>query len=259
MIIIKPKLGIGDLLIIKMIYKSKHFDRIIISKRLLNMYRLNPDNYIIFLNKFIKKLFPGTELVYVNDDKNMWEISNYNFNSAYLFDNYKFNKYYENIYEDYIIIHTKARFDYLSNKFNTEIINKLIVFFRNFKSKFKIILLGERNVEQNLEAVTHNMKSLYECLILLKHNNIVIDLTYDTLYSGNDYDDFEKDLCMINYGKYNIGFGFGGPLNISMAFSKNNIFYIDDLSHPCLNTYITINNHIYRNFEEFTNFIEHYC
>ena len=139
---------------------------------------------------------------------------NYKFNNSYLFDQYKFNNFYENTFGNYIIIHTKARFDYLSSKFNNEIINKLIPFFSSFKSKYKILLLGEKYVEQNYEAKVHNIISIYNNLLLLKNNNELIDLTYDKLYSGNEYNDFEKDLFIINNAKYNIGFGYGGPLNI---------------------------------------------
>jgi hypothetical protein len=255
---IKPRLGLGDLLIIKMIYKSK-INKIIISKKLIYDYRLEPEKYIIFLNKFIKNLFNDIELIYDNDLNNLLEINEYNFDNSYIFDKYKFNIHYDNIYENYIIIHTKARFDYLSNKFNTVITKKLMSFFENFKSRYKILLLGERNVEQNYEARLHNIKSLYEILLLLKKNNDLIDLTYDNLYSGNNYDDFEKDLFIINNAKYNIGFGYGGPLNISMAFSLNNIFYIDDLKHKCLDIYQNINKNIYRDIDNFINFIEFNC
>jgi hypothetical protein len=256
---IKPKLGIGDLLILKIINKTKKIDKIIVSTGLINEYRLEPKKYLNFLNIFIEKLFDNPEITYEEDMNNLLELSTYDFNGAYLFDHYNFGNFFENIYGEYIVIHTKARFDYLSNKFNNEIINLLVPFFNNFKSKYKILLLGEKNVEQNAEAKIHNIISLYDDLLLLKNNNDLIDLTYDMLYSSNDYNDFEKDIHIINNAIYNIGFGYGGPLNISMAFSLNNIFYVDKLEHKCLDTYQKINKNIFRNIDEFINCITINC
>ena len=49
-------------------------------------------------------------------------------------------------------------------------------------------------IEKNKETIMHNITSIYEKLLFLKENNDVIDLTYNELYSGNEYENFEKDL-----------------------------------------------------------------
>lgn len=127
----------------------------------------------------------------------------------------------------------------------------LSTFFKNINFKYKILILGERIIEQNVEAKIHNIISLYDIMILMKNNNFIIDLTYDELYSGNDYDNFEKDCHIINNAICNIGFGYGGPLNLCMSFSKNNLFYIDELKHECLNNYNKITNQLYSDIDIF--------
>ena len=56
---------------------------------------------------------------------------------------------------------------------------------------------------------------------------------------------------LINNTKLNVGFGYGGPLNICQAFSKNNAFYIDKLQHVVLNDYKRINNNVYDDIQLF--------
>ena len=85
-IIIKPRLGIGDLLIIKMIYKSKKIDKIIISNDLVKCYRLEPEKYLNFLYIFIKNLFNNPEIIYEDTCDSLLELDNYKFNNSYLFD-----------------------------------------------------------------------------------------------------------------------------------------------------------------------------
>ncbi len=44
-----------------------------------------------------------------------------------------------------------------------------------------------------------------------------------------------------------------------MAFSVNNIFYIDELNHKCLDKYQAINKKIYRNIDNFIDYINKNC
>jgi hypothetical protein len=258
---IKPAIGIGDLLILKM-YKINNnikINTIIISEKFVQTYRSHPKKYIEFLNIFIHNLFENITIQYEKDDLiDIFRLSNYNLNQLYLFDYYKFKNTYENIYGQYIVFHTKARFDYCSQKFNSKCLDILSNFFQNVNFKYKILILGERNVEQNIEAKIHNIISLYNILILMKNNNEIIDLTYDELYSGNEYNDFEKDCNIINNAICNIGFGYGGSLNICMAFSKTNIFYIDELKHDCLDTYNRLTGQLFINFDDFFKKINKY-
>ena len=176
---------------------------------------------------------------------------------TYIKDYYNFDNIFEKKYENYIIFHTKARFDYCSSNFKS-LEHILIDFFNNFKTNYNIIILGEKYIEQNKEAVIHNIITLYDIMMLMKKNNNIIDLTYDMLYSGNNIIDFEKDLFLINNAKLNVGFGYGGPLNICQAFSKNNAFYIDELKHTVLDDYKIINNNVYDDMLLFIDYLNLY-
>jgi hypothetical protein len=164
----------------------------------------------------------------------------------------------EYILEDgrkYIVFHCKARFDDYSTNFNNEI-NILEKFIDEYKSDFDIVLLGERNVEQNHEVKLNNITSIYEYLIKLKKNNNVIDLTRDGLYSDNTIESFEKDAKIISNATLNIIFGYGGPLSISMAFSKNCVYYINELKHPVLDLYMNSYSNMFRDINKFFNYIK---
>jgi hypothetical protein len=243
---ILPPLGIGDLLILKMHLLSNNLeiDNFNINKSIINEYRLEPNKYIIFIEYLLNKLFPNSNKIYVNAGIDKIDRINYKLNLTYIKNHYIFDNDFKNEYENYIIFHTKARFDECSSNFKL-IEHKLINFCKIFKTNYNIIILGEKYVEQNKEAIKHNIVSLYNILMLMKNNNNIIDLTYDMLYSGNNIIDFEKDLFLINNAQLNVGFGYGGPLNICQAFSKNNAFYIDKLKHQVLNDYKKINNNVY--------------
>ena len=72
----------------------------------------------------------------------------YQLNLTYIKNNYVFDNEFKNEYDNYIIFHTKARFDYCAASFkSTEHI--LINFFKNFKTNYTILILGEKYVEQN--------------------------------------------------------------------------------------------------------------
>lgn len=64
--LVKPALGIGDLLILKMyeINNNKKISTIIISEKFVETYREHPKKYIIFLNIFIHNLFENITIEY---------------------------------------------------------------------------------------------------------------------------------------------------------------------------------------------------
>jgi hypothetical protein len=164
----------------------------------------------------------------------------------------------KNEYSDYIIFHTKMRHDGLMDKFTNEILSGLNIFFTNFKTSKKIIILGERNIGQNFETKLQKTISLYNNLLLLKENNDVIDLTNDILTCGNpDFNKFLLEIEIINKSSCNITFGIGGPFNICKAFSKNNVsfipFYHLSPYKTILDEFNAIDNTIVQNIEDLNN------
>ena len=257
---ITPHLGIGDLLIIKMkqISHNLTIDCININRNLILKYCENYELKINFITQFITLLFNNTKIC-INDKQN----DNYIFNNYTITNSYLYNYINHNLinckneYSDYIIFHTKMRHDRLMDKFNNELLSSLTNFLKNFKTSKTIIILGERTIGENLETKIHKTVSLYNILLLLKNNNNVVDLTNDILTCGNpDFNQFLLEIEIINKSLCNITFGIGGPLNICMAFSENNISFIPFYSlSPFKNAInnIMTNNSIVETIEDLNN------
>lgn len=227
---ITPHLGIGDLLIIKMkqISNNLTIERININKQLILTNCENYDIKINFITRFILLLFDNIKIYINNNNIDFHIFDNYTITNTYLY-NYINHKLinYKNEYSDYIIFHTKMRYDGLIDKFNNEILSSLTFYLENFKTSKTIIILGERNIGENLETTLHKTISLYNILLLLKKNNVVIDLTNDVLTCGNpNFNQFLVEIEIINKALCNITFGIGGPLLICKAFSEKNISFI---------------------------------
>jgi hypothetical protein len=115
--------------------------------------------------------------------------------------------------------------------------------------------LGERNIGKNLETKTHKTISLYNNLLLLNKNNVVVDLTNDVLTCGNpDFNNFLLDIEIINKALCNISFGIGGSFNICKAFSEKNVSFIPFYHlapyKNILDNMMTINNSLVENIED---------
>lgn len=259
---IQARLGIGDILIHKMFYdRYKLKNNIVINLDVIAHYRNNEPKYLEFVNWLVERLFGKHKIIYTN--------SEHNFNLNY--DNHvdEFNitsvqQYFnldplDNFSDDYIVIHSKCRWygcieTYYAYK------NILAHFFSNFKSKYKIVILGERVVSPNAETFAHSIDSLYDELMLLKNNNHIIDMTEQELYNVPNSQVFMRDIKIIHNAKVNIGFGIGGNLIIACAFSKNIEFLIDD-EIPLVQTIYQLNNPkygIYKNVDSFIEKIKQY-
>jgi hypothetical protein len=260
---ITPHLGIGDLLIIKMIQISHKLDirNININHGLIVYNCENYDQKIYTITKFVELLFPNTTYHINNNNPNFYNIiNNYKIKQTYIYDDINIGQFIniQNEYSDYIIFHTKMRHDSLIDKFNNEMLVQLNDFLSRFVSTKKILILGERNIGQNHETITHKTQSLYNNLLVLKNNNHVIDLTHDELTCGNpDFDKCLSDIQLINKSLCNITFGIGGPLSICKAFSRNNIsfipFYELTPSKDIIDSMNTIDNTIVSNVHELEN------
>jgi hypothetical protein len=259
--IITPNLGIGDLLIVKMKQISNNLDieYININKDLIIKYCENYEIKINFIINLIKLLFCGTKFYINNKPTDFHIFDNYSLKKTYLYDCINVNiMNVKNQYSNYIIFHTKMRHDSLMDKFTNEMLSELNIFFTNFKISKKIIILGERNIGQNLETKLHKTISLYNNLLLLNKNNDVIDLTNDILTCGNpDFNKFLLEIEIINKSSCNITFGIGGPFNICKAFSKNNVsfipFYHLSSYKTILDEFNAIDNTIVQNIEDLNN------
>lgn len=271
--IITPCLGIGDLLVCRMTEISNNFNitHININKKLIEEYSSNYEVKVNFLLKFIPFLFSNVT-VEINDIPiSLNFIHNNNIKEVYLYNHIDKKQLIniENKYTDYIVFHTKLRYDGMIDNFNNKILPELIIFLQNFKTSKTIIILGEKHIEQNLETIIHKTISLYEQLLLLKNNNNIIDLSHDVLTSGNsDFNSFLNDIEIINKAVCNITFGIGGPFNICMAFSKNVVAFLPffqnwpnryNYPYKIIDDFFLINNCVVENINEIDNKINNFC
>lgn len=250
--------GIGDLIILKQ-YSLKNninIEKILINKSLLK-YRLNGDNYFKFVKKFINNLFKNCEIILLENEKKTVEIKNiHNSLKIYnLYDLYNFKHNYENTLinnKKYIIIHTKFRFD---NKKNSDLFIENIMpilknFFNNLRTKYKIIIAGEKEAEKNYENNILNVQTIYNLLENLKQENDVIDITSNMISSNNDINNFENELHIINKASANITFGHGGSYVMCNSFCDKNFCFIGNIKNYMPPEYEKIS---YRNLDIFLN------
>ena len=163
----------------------------------------------------------------------------------------------ENIEKDeYIIFHTKCRHSRSENysllKENTK------QFCSSNKSKYKIIILGERIFPHTEEVDAHGITTVYNELLQLKNNNDIIDKSIENIYSNLDYNNYKNDIKLIQNAKYNVCFGLGGQLCTSVIFGKSTIVYCK--INDWLNTdNFKKNNFYFTNITDFFNLIKEKC
>jgi hypothetical protein len=103
--------------------------------------------------------------------------------------NLKLNNEPENITEDYIIFHTKCRHRMSENY--SLLKEQIYNFCKNRKSKYKIIIMGERSFEKGEGKEIHKITTVYNELLQLKNNNDIIDRTLESIYENLDYNNYK--------------------------------------------------------------------
>lgn len=148
--------------------------------------------------------------------------------------------------EPYLVFNTKLRFinnyDYITLRKNLEI------FFKNYKTKYIIVLLGEQHFGYTNEGCIHNIQTMYDELLQLKNNNNVIDLTTKTIINNLNYELYVKDISIMHYAKYSICCGVGGHFCSSLAFAQNTITYNDNVN---FNTDNVIDMQLCKDFDDY--------
>ena len=270
---ITPAMGIGDIIIEKLKSNSNNItiSKINIPNFIFKKYRNHPEKALKNIINLINFLFDKTEIVInntitANNQLFNLNIQQYPINRCYIYDEVK-NKIPTFIipYDNYIIFHTKVRLYPLMDQFIKNELHILQNFICSFKTNKKIILCGERNIENNYEKKVLNIISIYQDLLKLKNNNIVIDLTYDELYSGqDDFNNFLYDIELINKADCNINLGVGGSLSLVACFSKYNLIYLSEYLNDPHNTFgqtlkvlkVYTKGNLYSNIYQFINRID---
>jgi hypothetical protein len=192
------------------------------------IFKINLLNDIIKHNKLISKDY--FIFVITSENCNINKIdTNFHYNLIKNFNLSIDDSFYKNntmdervqnfIKDPFIIFHTKLR---LNNNYDYNKIKKhLNTFFSGLKiNNFNIILLGEQKFKQTGEG--HNITTIYpELLKLYNYNsNKILDLTSEYIYNELNYDKYKNDVFLIHKAVYNICYGQGGQLCLSLLFGK---------------------------------------
>jgi hypothetical protein len=215
--------GIGDILIFK---NNNPSDNIFYNIKHLLDYKPFPDNLINikFNIELMLKLFGKNQLHIFYAKKVMMQLRPlYKIDQSNIIKNFTISKIFD---YKYIIIHTKVRFGFTSETIVSNAKLALRKLFSNVKSKYKILILGERKLDENSATkAIPAMTTIYNECMLLKNNNNIIDLTEEKMYNTPDMVKFERDIALINNAEFNIGVGHGGQFCFNLFFSKKSIYY----------------------------------
>ena len=247
--------GIGDILLIFLLINNNllsgplYFNLSIVID---NPYKLNNNiNDFEFKLQLLSKICANDKIIFYNDKNilytNKWSsklnnITNFSAMHSY----FEFVKPFE--YE-YIIFHTKCRFTSNYNYANLK--QHIKIFCKNFKTNYKIIILGERHMPSNVESDIHKMTTIYDELLELKSNNDVLDLSIDNIYDNLNFENYCKDMSIIHYAKNNILVGHGGQYCNSIIFGKGMIVYTLPILVGNFNSSNIDNSYIYFDIDHF--------
>jgi len=244
--IITPCLGIGDLILLKWasITNNIRITTINVCTNLIKEYSIEHETKTKSVINTINMLFPNIIINKITGSPDNFFLK-MNIDHIYIYD-YLSTSLFKNIsnsYTDYIVFHTKVRYDRLIDEYKKISVPELNIFFSSFKTDKKIIILGEKDVVNNKECVIHKTFSLYNNIMLLQNNNEIIDLTKNVLVDGNNsFNDFLQDIQIINGALCNITFGLGGPYILSQAFSTKNVSFLPNIhKSPLYDIFTKIN------------------
>jgi hypothetical protein len=123
------------------------------------------------------------------------------------------------IKDEYITINTKT-----NEVFNTHIESMLPYVIEILKrSKYRIVLIGEKNITPCIEYDIH--KQYINCIYtrLLDANLNYIDMTYENTYNGYSIEAIKKSMNICKYSKCNIVFNSSGALTLSLSVGNTHV------------------------------------
>ena len=129
----------------------------------------------------------------------------------------------------FIIVSTKFRFD--GDPATANYKKQVAHWAENFSCTVPIILLGEKQLEPNLEVQMWNHQTVYKELLALATHNNLIDLTVDSCNNTPNPETFLRDIWLFSQAECSLGFGYGGNFVISSFFCRRSIFLIGAIKY----------------------------
>lgn len=137
-----------------------------------------------------------------------------------------------NLEEPYIVINTKVRY-MLQSALDTKI-REFWALLNELSTKYKIVILGEREIEINPEYQVHNSNGVYifslytHILNNLTNHNRLLDLSIPALgITSPNLQHLQQDCLIMKEAKFVIQFGVGGSFCLSTAVA-NTVGYRTD-------------------------------
>jgi len=123
--------------------------------------------------------------------------------------------------EDYIVITTKVR--EFNRQWFVELQSELMAEIKRLSEKYKIVVIGEREVEMNAEYKIHGSLKIYSLYNDFNNEFNFIDLTVPTLCGElpPDIDNIKIDCGLMRDAKAVITIGSGGNLALATATATN--------------------------------------
>lgn len=236
--------GLGDSLATRILLESvkNRFDEILIShnKEIVNLYRDNNLKYWEFLNELGPLVF--SEKPYIFDHIEHLPLTQTRFLDL-LVANYQSDIIVTpSLYHmcqgeplnigEYVVITTKVRV--LSKHVLIPLINQLWETLNLIDSKYKIVILGEKEVESNKEYInqTETTYSIYNNIINGLNKDRIVDLTIPALgVTIPDMKQIKQDMLIMKNAKFVIVLGVGGNFCMSVGVA-NTINFRNDDEHP---------------------------
>jgi len=224
--------GIGDNLIIRIFFDSikDNYDQIRIShnKNVINVWRNGDPKYINFLNELGKLLFSEHPYIYDNGTYPHINASKEIFTLKLMpqkpnLDNLLCKGESLNLDEEYIVLTTKIRL--ISRNVFYPLSPQLWNTLRNVSKKYKIVILGEKDVEKSKEYLHDNniemVYGIYEQIIANIPNDRIIDLTVPALgITCPDLKKIQQDCLIMKESKATLTFGIGGNLWLALMVAN---------------------------------------
>jgi hypothetical protein len=97
--------------------------------------------------------------------------------------------------------------------------------FQKFKTSAQVIILGEQHIPNYWEGMYVEITTIYNEICLLKNNNDVVDLSKSTILDKLYFDDYVKDLSIVQNALFNVGVGSSGQGWTCRVFNAPMLFF----------------------------------
>jgi hypothetical protein len=231
--------GIGDLIMIRgyldSIKHQHHEIKVSPSREILRIWRPDDDKYPIFLEQLGKILFSDAPFKFEWGDFPYYDqpqlVKSFYINPRRFDLSHLLCKNPVQMEEPYIIITTKVRFVFKQTLF--PMLNQLWQALQTASKKYKIVIMGEREVERSkeyqIDTNPQGVYSLYEQMVANLPADRIIDLTVPALgITPPNIIKLLSDCNIIRGAKCVVTVGVGGNFGLSLATAKCTLGYRND-------------------------------